>query len=835
MVCYIFRIAKGLVTTAVISLLVLAGFCFPALGETNPTVFNVEKDLWAWNSGKYIVLNWKPYNTARYDVYRFSSTDGKWEKLNAQELKKAQYIDIPKNLSENKVLEYFVEALATNDTLLHKFSPVAVPNAVGEGILGEQIGKWSGLTGRNNIISDADFRNYQSMTLTEIQAFLEGIPSFLATYNTQDFNGIIRSAANIIYNASQNYKINPQVIITTLQKEQSLVTMPPCSNPDIQYRYALDWAMGYALGNSTWKGFGKQVDVGTWQFDYNYRTIETTGSKNGWGVGISKKTEDNVIITPENIATACLYAYTPYAGAGWGGSYGGNYLFWDIWYNVFQFQTQPPSPPALVSPGSSSEPGPVIDTLTPTLRWNEVSNADYYALAISKYPYGSGNIVYNPQQLYGTSHTVPSGVLEYGKKYRWNMQAHNSAGWSGISDTLYFQTPIISAWIDSYSPNDPNNPVQVQVGNSTPISVTFTNTGNAAWSFIAGASVWDANGNIVGDYSRTIYVGVGQQTTVSWSHTVNNPGDYWLQFGIWKDSQTLLDKKPSPSQRLIKGMVQPIISGYVRTSGGTGIEGVTMNGLPGNPSTNSSGYYSATASYGWSGTVTPAKSGYTFSPTSRSYSNVTSNQSDQNYTGTPIQPFETVSRPGTPVGETNPIAGVSYTYTTSGASSNLGHMVEYSFNWGDGMTSSWSTSTSASHSWSTTGSMNITVTARCQAHPDKTSTSDPLTVTVVPSTQVEVKPEIPLSFSVSQNYPNPFNPVTTIQYTLPKPANVRLEIFNLYGEHVRTLVAENQSTGYYTVYWDGNDERGRAVGSGVYIYSLQAGEFVAKRKMILVR
>ena len=77
------------------------------------------------------------------------------------------------------------------------------------------------------------------------------------------------------------------------------------------------------------------------------------------------------------------------------------------------------------------------------------------------------------------------------------------------------------------------------------------------------------------------------------------------------------------------------ISGYVRTSGGTGISGVVMGGLPSSPSTDSNGYYSSTVSYGWSGTVTPSKSGYSFSPPSTTYSSVTSNQ-NQNYTGTKI-------------------------------------------------------------------------------------------------------------------------------------------------------------------------------------------------------
>ena len=81
----------------------------------------------------------------------------------------------------------------------------------------------------------------------------------------------------------------------------------------------------------------------------------------------------------------------------------------------------------------------------------------------------------------------------------------------------------------------------------------------------------------------------------------------------------------------------PTISGYVRTEGGSGISGVTLSFSNGGGSTitNSNGYYSKQVPYGWSGTVTPSKSGYTFSPPSRSYSNVTSNQTNQDYTGYP--------------------------------------------------------------------------------------------------------------------------------------------------------------------------------------------------------
>jgi len=111
----------------------------------------------------------------------------------------------------------------------------------------------------------------------------------------------------------------------------------------------------------------------------------------------------------------------------------------------------------------------------------------------------------------------------------------------------------VLAEINSYSPNDPNNPVKVVVGESTTISVTFTNTGNTSWSFIAGASVWDhqpSPGDMpIEDYEEPVYLQPGQQTTVSWSHPVNKAGDYWFQFGIWKYTpytfENLLDKEPS--------------------------------------------------------------------------------------------------------------------------------------------------------------------------------------------------------------------------------------------------------------------------------------------------
>ncbi len=93
----------------------------------------------------------------------------------------------------------------------------------------------------------------------------------------------------------------------------------------------------------------------------------------------------------------------------------------------------------------------------------------------------------------------------------------------------------------------------------------------------------------------------------------------------------------------------------------------------------------------------------------------------------------------------------------------------------------------------------------------------------------------PQSYSLSQNFPNPFNPVTEINYQLPERARVLLNVYNTLGQKVSTLVDEQKEAGSYMVSWDGTDERGTAVASGIYFYRLSAGEFVENKKMVLLR
>jgi hypothetical protein len=104
-------------------------------------------------------------------------------------------------------------------------------------------------------------------------------------------------------------------------------------------------------------------------------------------------------------------------------------------------------------------------------------------------------------------------------------------------------------------------------------------------------------------------------------------------------------------------------------------------------------------------------------------------------------------------------------------------------------------------------------------------------------TGIDEKPEkqIPTVFSLAQNYPNPFNPTTTILYDLPTATRVKLIVYNVVGQKVRALINERQAAGQHKVIWDGRDQHGRQVSSGVYIYRIQAGAHVQSRKMLLVQ
>jgi len=93
----------------------------------------------------------------------------------------------------------------------------------------------------------------------------------------------------------------------------------------------------------------------------------------------------------------------------------------------------------------------------------------------------------------------------------------------------------------------------------------------------------------------------------------------------------------------------------------------------------------------------------------------------------------------------------------------------------------------------------------------------------------------PKQFALLPNYPNPFNPSTTIRYELASRTHVDLRVFDVRGALVRTMVDGVKGAGAYSLEWNGRDDRGTAVSSGVYFYRLTAGDFSDVRKMTLVK
>jgi hypothetical protein len=90
--------------------------------------------------------------------------------------------------------------------------------------------------------------------------------------------------------------------------------------------------------------------------------------------------------------------------------------------------------------------------------------------------------------------------------------------------------------------------------------------------------------------------------------------------------------------------------------------------------------------------------------------------------------------------------------------------------------------------------------------------------------------EVPRGFILGQNYPNPFNPATTIGFSLPRACFVKLEVFNVLGERIATLVSQEMLAGTHQIQWDA-----AGVGSGVYMYRLMSGSFAQAKQMVVLK
>tara|TARA_B100000965_G_scaffold403393_1_gene431366 strand:- start:181 stop:1659 length:1479 start_codon:yes stop_codon:yes gene_type:complete len=110
--------------------------------------------------------------------------------------------------------------------------------------------------------------------------------------------------------------------------------------------------------------------------------------------------------------------------------------------------------------------------------------------------------------------------------------------------------------------------------------------------------------------------------------------------------------------------------------------------------------------------------------------------------------------------------------------------------------------------------------------------SDPVLVSML---SAEDNGLVPASYVLNQNYPNPFNPTTQINYELPNNDFVSINIYDVMGHRIKSLVSANQDAGYKSIHWNATNDLGQPVSAGMYVYTIQAGEFRQTRKMVLLK
>ena len=94
---------------------------------------------------------------------------------------------------------------------------------------------------------------------------------------------------------------------------------------------------------------------------------------------------------------------------------------------------------------------------------------------------------------------------------------------------------------------------------------------------------------------------------------------------------------------------------------------------------------------------------------------------------------------------------------------------------------------------------------------------------------------MPIQYALHQNYPNPFNPTTTLRYDIPENSHVTITIYDMLGRQVKTIINQTQDAGYRSVIWDATNDYGKPVSAGMYLYQIQAGEYISTKKMVLLK
>jgi len=331
--------------------------------ELNETIGNKNNDFRGLNMKDQIVLWWTYDDSAsEYVIYRAYSKDGPWaEWEHSLATQPKNTVDITPE-AQTTDLCYKIEALDSNGKVIKRYEPICVPKwQTEESALPLTMGNLSN-TGvdlaitsstqtssasyNDMCLSDDDFTNASTMSYQDIKKFLKDKKSFLQGDEVKDVDGSFFDPAEFIDFAAQTYGINPQVILTTLQKEKTAVTSPD-RLPDKD----LKTIMGYGKPSTITDQIMDAAAQMRRDFD---RLSNGQSTASGWKVGEAKLSGEpnpgdeknaagkSISVTPANKAVAVLFTYTPWVGKDWGGQNGGNALFCKVWkdYGFFKPQVQ---------------------------------------------------------------------------------------------------------------------------------------------------------------------------------------------------------------------------------------------------------------------------------------------------------------------------------------------------------------------------------------------------------------------------------------------------------------------------------------------------------------
>lgn len=344
--------------------------------EPNRTISNKARDLSGGNKGDLIHLVWADdENATEYIIFRGFSTKGPWEEIGRRPQDRPNAVDLTPD-ARLRDLCYRIEAVDAAGRVVRRYEAVCVPQFVEEQRQGLNTdtaparsddintafqsaqSTASGPPINQLCLDNEELTDVDLMSLQEIKAFLETNNSFLKD-QIQDVDGVEINPAEEVFKAAQQLPLNPQVLLTLLEREQSAITTAARLD-DRQLQRIMAWDLKNRVVPLANKSIREQIKDGAAQLRRDFdRLILGESTIGGWRVGVEKHTIDGILVTPATAASATLYTYDPEVGQAWGGGkgVGGNSLFCKLWEGFGFGRPKPlvlsPQSPTLACPDGS--------------------------------------------------------------------------------------------------------------------------------------------------------------------------------------------------------------------------------------------------------------------------------------------------------------------------------------------------------------------------------------------------------------------------------------------------------------------------------------------------